>query len=184
LALLKWAGFIALGLFVDVIIVVTLSATLGVLPMLGVSLVTAVLGAVLAFGQGWRVLRQWREALSQGRLPDEGVIGSLLVLIGGILLCLPGVLTDVAGLVLLVPASRKRVADYVRARLARRFNVVTHPNVEASPDFAAEQPRGGFRVVGVHAGTWSAREEDRADVIDVEGHAVDDGPQSKRLLPP
>lgn len=183
----KLFGLVALGLVLDVVLVIVLSGVLGVLPMVGWSILSAVLGAGLALAQGRRVLGQWREALGlagspAGRPPDEGVVGSVLLVLGGILLCLPGVLTDVAGVVLLVPFTRRRVADAVRGHLERRF-------LQSDAGAAAPGPEVTASVGGPRAATWGEWAEPRARaegmaVIDVEGHAVDDEPQNERLLPP
>ncbi|MEX1363955.1 MAG: FxsA family protein, partial [Nannocystaceae bacterium] len=58
-----------------------------------------------------------------GQMPKEGVVSSLLVLVGGVLLVTPGVVTDVSGLLLLVPWSRRLVASVVRKRLEHRFQM-------------------------------------------------------------
>ncbi|WP_373046848.1 FxsA family protein [Vulgatibacter sp.] len=88
--------------------------------VLGV-IVTAALGAHLAQREGLKTFQRWRGALAAGRLPEEGLLGSLLVLVGGVLLVAPGVLTDVVGLLLLVPATRRIAAGLVRRELERRI---------------------------------------------------------------
>jgi UPF0716 protein FxsA len=82
---------------------------------------TGVLGGTLAKREGLRVWRRWQEALQQGRVPDEGVIGGVLVLVGGVLLISPGVLTDVVGLLLLIPVTRRFVAERIRRRVDAKF---------------------------------------------------------------
>lgn len=80
---------------------------------------TGILGAWFARTEGMRVVRQWQAALAQGRVPDEGILGGVLVLVGGVLLVTPGVLTDALGLALLIPPSRRLIAAFVRRRVER-----------------------------------------------------------------
>ena len=89
------------------------------------ALVTGVLGGILSKREGFRVWRRWQEALQQGRVPDEGVIGGVLVLVGGVLLISPGVLTDVVGLLLLIPVTRRFVAERIRRRVDAKLGGLT-----------------------------------------------------------
>ncbi len=87
------------------------------------TLVTGVLGGSLAKREGLRVWRRWQEALSRMQVPEEGVVGGLLVLVGGVLLITPGVLTDLTGLLLLLPQPRRWVASAIRRRVNARLSV-------------------------------------------------------------
>jgi UPF0716 protein FxsA len=79
---------------------------------------TAMLGAFLARLQGLRTLQQIQLSLSQGQIPAEELIDGVLILVGGILLVTPGVLTDLFALVLLFPFTR----TYFKRWLRRRFD--------------------------------------------------------------
>ncbi|AUX31594.1 MULTISPECIES: FxsA family protein [Sorangium] len=93
---------------------------IGFWPTVAIALGTAVLGAALARREGLKVLASWRGAVAEGRAPDEGLTGGLLALVGAALLVTPGVLTDVVGLMLLLPPVRRRIAAAVRERFERR----------------------------------------------------------------
>src|SRR5918992_5064408 len=80
----------------------------------------SVLGAVLLRSQGRAVWRRFNEALSVGRMPHREVIDGVLVIFGGALLITPGFLTDVVGLMLLVPPTRAIVRRLAMRRLGRR----------------------------------------------------------------
>jgi len=108
---------------VELYLLITVGQHLGAEAAIGLVLVTGLLGATLARREGARVLRNWQESMAQGQMPKEGVVSSLLVLVGGVLLVTPGVVTDVTGLLLLVPWSRRWVAGVVRKRLEKRFSV-------------------------------------------------------------
>src|SRR5918999_3896178 len=77
----------------------------------------AVLGSLLARSQGRATWRRFNAALQAGRPPAREVIDGALVLFGGALLLTPGFISDLLGLVLLLPPTRA----VVRALLVRRF---------------------------------------------------------------
>lgn len=102
---------------VELYLLVWLAGFIGFWPTLGIVMTTAGLGAFFAKREGLKVLRAWQRALAELRVPEEGLTSALLVLAAGIFLITPGVLTDLAGLLLLLPPVRRRVA----AALERRF---------------------------------------------------------------
>lgn len=79
--------------------------------------VMGTLGSALARREGLRVWRGWHAALEHGRAPEEGMVGGMLVLLGSLLLVAPGLGTDVLGLVLLLPFTRRPIAAFVSRRL-------------------------------------------------------------------
>ena len=91
------------------------------------TVVTGIVGGSLAKREGLRVWYRWQQSLAQMQVPEEGVVGGLLVLVGGVLLITPGVLTDVVGFLLLVPAARGLVASAIRKRVDARLGVAHGP---------------------------------------------------------
>ena len=92
------------------------------LPILMV-IATGVTGAALARWQGWRVVQRIREELRAGQMPTGAIIDGVLIFIAGLLLVTPGVLTDLVGVVLLVPPLRSLVKRGVAAWIKRTFEV-------------------------------------------------------------
>ncbi len=93
----------------------------GFLTTLALVSLTGALGAALAKTEGLRLLQDWQVALAQGRMPEDGVVNGALLLVGGVLLVTPGVLTDLTGLLLLLPQSRRLVAILMRREIDRRI---------------------------------------------------------------
>jgi UPF0716 protein FxsA len=112
-------------------------------------LLTGFAGATLARLEGLRVLGAWRAALAAGRLPEEGVLSGVLVLVGAVLLVTPGVISDVAGLALLVPASRRLAARALRAWLARQIRSGRVRVVSAGARGDPRRPPASREVVDV-----------------------------------
>ena len=65
--------------------------------------------------------------LHNNRLPAEEIVADLLLLGGGILLIVPGLLTDALGLVVFIPAVRQECIQLIRKRLRKSLNLAS-PN--------------------------------------------------------
>lgn len=81
---------------------------------------TSLLGGWLIRSEGLRAFGAVGAALREGRVPDREVADTRVVLAGGLLLVLPGFLTDVAGLVMLAPPFRSAGRRLLRGRPALR----------------------------------------------------------------
>jgi UPF0716 protein FxsA len=79
----------------------------------------SLLGSWLLRSQGRAVWRRFNEILAQGRVPHREVVDGVLIIFGGAFLITPGFLTDIAGLVLLVPPSRSVVRRFLVRRIGR-----------------------------------------------------------------
>jgi UPF0716 protein FxsA len=82
---------------------------------------TGVLGAVLARWQGWQVLQRIRADAAAGRVPADALLDGFLILLAGILLVTPGVLSDLFGVALLIPPVRGLVKRGATAWIKRNI---------------------------------------------------------------
>jgi UPF0716 protein FxsA len=135
-----------LGPIAEIYVIIQVGEAIGVLPTLALLIADSVLGSALLRSQGRAVWRRFNTTLSAGRPPAREVLDGALVIFGGALLLAPGFLTDILGLLLLLPPTRA----FVRAALVRR---------------------AGSRLVMRAAGTMSGEPLRREP--DVEGSAVD-----------
>ena len=85
------------------------------------------LGSLLLSHQGRGAWRRFNEALAQRRFPGREVADGAMIVIGGTLLLTPGFVTDVAGLLPLIPPSRAIVRRLLRRFTIGRFVVVGMP---------------------------------------------------------
>jgi UPF0716 protein FxsA len=83
----------------------------------------SVLGSLLLRAQGRSVWGRFNTALAEGKIPHREVIDGVLVVFGGAFLITPGFLTDIVGLVLLIPPTRALMRRLVVRRLGRRIVV-------------------------------------------------------------
>ena len=81
----------------------------------------SVLGSVLLRAQGRSVWRRFNAAVAQGTMPHREVIDGVLVIFGGAFLITPGFLTDIVGLLLLIPPTRALIRRLLVRRLGRRL---------------------------------------------------------------
>jgi|SRR5687767_12702511 len=83
----------------------------------------SLLGSLLLRSQGRSVWRRFNDALAAGRVPRREVMDGVLIIFGGAFLITPGFLTDLVGLVLLIPPTRASVRRVVERRLGQRMQV-------------------------------------------------------------
>lgn len=129
---------------VEIFLLVQAGALLGFIPTLLLIVATGVLGVQLFRIQGLATWLRLQACLARGEPPTRELVEGPLVLLGGILLLLPGFLTDVLGLLCLWPATRRRMADYL---LKKGWIGIATPQGFAR-GFRGEDPRvieGEFR---------------------------------------
>jgi UPF0716 protein FxsA len=80
----------------------------------------SVIGSLLLRSQGRAAWRRLNEALAAGRIPHREVQDGALVVFGGAFLITPGFITDVIGLLMLLPPTRPLVRRLVMRALTRR----------------------------------------------------------------
>lgn len=93
---------------IEIALLVKIGTVIGFWPTMLMIVGTGLAGAVLARLEGLRIWRKVREELREGRMPAERLIDALLVLAAGLALITPGLLSDTAGLAMLIPWTRSR----------------------------------------------------------------------------
>ena len=91
-------------------------AKVGAMNAVLMTLATAFLGMFLIKTQGFRTLSLVREQIAQGQMPAQTVISGLLVFVCGALLLIPGFVTDMLGLFILLPFVRNTLAEMILSK--------------------------------------------------------------------
>jgi UPF0716 protein FxsA len=130
-ALLLIVAFIVVPL-VELAVIIEVGQALGVLPTIAILLVDSILGGFLMRAQGRAAWRRLRDAMQAGRVPHREALDGALVIFGGALLLTPGFITDVVGLLLLIPPTRAVARRIAAGIIARRMVVA----VADGPGFA------------------------------------------------
>lgn len=101
----------------ELAIIIQVGQAIGIWWTIAILVADSVLGSLLMRSQGRATWRRFNEALQTGRVPAAEVLDGGLVIFGGACLLTPGFLTDIFGLLLLLPPTRA----VLRRLLVRRF---------------------------------------------------------------
>jgi UPF0716 protein FxsA len=101
----------------ELYVLIQIGQAIGILPTIALLILDSILGAALMRSQGRAAWLRFNGALAEGRVPGREVLDGALVIFGGALLLTPGFLSDILGLILLLPPTRA----LVRTVLVRRF---------------------------------------------------------------
>jgi UPF0716 protein FxsA len=93
---------------------------IGALPTIGLLIAEAFLGAWLMRREGSKTWRALNTAITTGKLPTGEMLDAVLVMVGGVMLMLPGFFTDIFGLIFLLPFTRPIARNLLHLFIARR----------------------------------------------------------------
>lgn len=102
---------------IELAVLIQVGSAIGVLPTLLLVIGTAILGSVLLRVAGLATAWRARERLARGELPEQEMLEGLLIAVGGGLLLLPGFISDVFGLLCLLPFTRRLLIGNLRQRM-------------------------------------------------------------------
>ena len=106
----------------ELYVIIKVGEAIGTGPTIALLLLDALLGSLLLRHQGRAAWIRFNRALAEGRVPHKEVFDGVLVIMGGALLITPGFLTDIVGLIFLIPPTRALIramsSRFVRRRLA------------------------------------------------------------------
>jgi UPF0716 protein FxsA len=101
----------------ELAVIIQVGQEIGVLWTIAILVADSILGSMLMRSQGRAAWRRFNDALQAGRPPAREVLDGVLVIFGGALLLTPGFITDILGLLFLLPPTRA----VVRRVLVRRY---------------------------------------------------------------
>ncbi|MFL5896725.1 MAG: FxsA family protein [Thermoleophilaceae bacterium] len=119
-------GLIAVFIFVpiaELYVILKIGDAIGWLPTLVLLAADSILGSMLMRSQGRAVWQRFQAAMQSGRAPHREVLDGVLIIFGGAFLITPGFLTDVLGVILLLPPTRALVRRALVRGAGRRFAV-------------------------------------------------------------
>ncbi len=119
--LLKLFALFVVTPVVEMALLIELGKRIGTLRTIGIIVLTGIIGASLAKSQGTRIVRNIKESVNNGEMPHDHLIEGILILIGGALLITPGILTDAAGFILVIPWTRRLIRDRLKKYFMRRI---------------------------------------------------------------
>ncbi len=94
----------------EIYLIIQVGQAFGALTTLGIIIATGVIGAALAKRQGLSAVQRMQRAMAEGQQIGSSLAEAALVLVAGVLMLTPGFITDVTGILLLLPPVRAVVA--------------------------------------------------------------------------
>ena len=101
---------------IELYLLINLGSVIGGFNTVLLVILTGFAGAWLARMEGLNTMFKVRQNLNQGIMPAEELLDALIILIAGLVLITPGLITDVLGLMLLWPYTRNRFKRFLRKK--------------------------------------------------------------------
>ncbi len=124
--------------FIEILILIRVIGMVGFMAALGLLLLAGAIGVTIIREQGLSALIRSQQALARGELPAREIANSGITVLGGVLLVIPGFLSDFLALPCLIPPIRTHLAERL---ISRRFIMPT-PQTRSAGDSVIE---GEFR---------------------------------------
>ena len=106
---------------VELYILFRLAGQIGFFPTLFIVIATGFAGAYLAKQQGLVVIQQMQKEMQEGRPPGNSMVDGVLVLVAGVVLLTPGILTDAFGILLLIPFTWMLIREYIKKVIKKKM---------------------------------------------------------------
>jgi UPF0716 protein FxsA len=133
------AIFIAVPI-AEIYVIIQVGEAIGAIPTILILVADSVIGSMLWRSQGRRVWARFRQTVERGGVPHREVIDGVLVIFGGAFLITPGFISDVVGILLLLPPTRAVIRRLLIRRLGRRIQLRTPGSRRrrGAPDYDVE----------------------------------------------
>ena len=105
----------------ELAIIIQVGQAIGVWWTIALLIADSVLGSLLMRSQGRAAWRRFNEALRSGRPPAREVADGVLIILGGALLLTPGFISDIAGVLFLLPPTRALIRRVFLRQAIRRM---------------------------------------------------------------
>ncbi|MHA6804753.1 FxsA family protein [Salinifilum ghardaiensis] len=173
-----------IGAAAEIAVLVLVAQAIGALPTLGLLLAGALLGTWLVKREGRRMLAQFREAATARRPADREVSDGVLIAGGGLLFLVPGFLSDLAGLVCVLPPTRSLLRRRMQRSAERRAQAMREQVHRGFPGGSFGAVPFGTAPSGGGPSGPAGRRDATGDVIDGEVVSVsEDDEEQPRQRP-
>ncbi|GAA5104765.1 FxsA family protein [Bartonella jaculi] len=143
--LVEIAGFIFVG------------KEIGILATLSLIILTTLAGSILLRIQGINLLKNIQSELIQGRTLENNIINDALIILGAILLILPGFVSDILGILLLIKPIRS-AARHCFSSLSNKMN--THnTNAKNESETIIDLKAEDYQVYNTTESPWRKNDD-------------------------
>jgi UPF0716 protein FxsA len=125
---------------VELTVLVVVGHAIGVLATIGLLILASLVGAALLRREGARTLGAFVEALRARKPPHRELLDGMLIAAAGMLILLPGFVSDILGLLLLLPPTRALIRRRILRSAARRTPVRFVPGAVVEGAVVDEPP--------------------------------------------
>ncbi|MDY6893108.1 MAG: FxsA family protein [Chloroflexota bacterium] len=106
---------------VELALLIYLGTIIGVWYTILIVVITGIIGAYLARSQGMATVYRIQSSVGRGEIPSNELFEGALILVGGLLLLTPGIVTDALGFTLLIPQTRRVMRVWLLGLIRRRI---------------------------------------------------------------
>ena len=131
----------------ELAVIIQVSGALGVGNTILLLIAVSIVGAWLVKREGLGVMRRVQRQLERGAMPARDVVDGFLILLAGALMLTPGFLTDILGILLLIPPTRAGIRTVLMRRFRHRLQVYPTTgrihdvtSTEATEDWTVDDP--------------------------------------------
>jgi UPF0716 protein FxsA len=125
---------------VELAVLIAVGHAIGVLATIGLLILTSLVGTALLRREGARTLGAFVEALRARRVPHRELLDGMLITAAGVLVVVPGFVSDVLGLLLLLPQIRGLVRRRILRSASRRTPARSAPGDVVEGEIVDEPP--------------------------------------------
>ncbi|MBN6887972.1 UPF0716 protein FxsA [Cytobacillus horneckiae] len=106
----------------EIIVLLLSGNAFGVGPTFIAILLTAIIGIYVAKRQGIETMKRVQTQLQYGEMPGDTLLDGVCIFIAGVLLIIPGFITDTVGIILLIPFVRNSIKALLYRFIKKRMN--------------------------------------------------------------
>jgi UPF0716 protein FxsA len=159
----------------EIWIFVETGRAIGWLGAIGLGIATSLAGAVLMRIQGFNALNRFLEGAERGELPMSTIVDGMGIFLAGVLLMLPGFLSDVIGLLLFIPPLRRPLTAWLFRQILR--------SPMPRREWRGRGPGAAPRPESARPGAGAKGFRRAENVIDAEFETIEPRPKPGRRKP-
>lgn len=117
----KFGAWFAIAAIAEIAVIILVADWLGAGTTFALLLLGVVAGALLAQTEGRKAWLEAQRQMQSGQMPGQAILNGLCIMAGGLLLVIPGFLSDIVGITLLLPFTRPLYRGWLYRWLERKF---------------------------------------------------------------
>ncbi|MGH3547923.1 MAG: FxsA family protein [Pseudonocardiaceae bacterium] len=129
------------AIIVELTVLIAVSHAIGVLATIGLLILTSLVGVALLRREGTRTLGAFVEAIRARKPPHRELLDGMLITAAGVLVVVPGFVSDLFGLLLLLPPTRALVRRRILRSASRHTPARYAPGEVVEGEVVDEPPR-------------------------------------------